>query len=267
MTKRCARCGQPRLVTDFYRNRRWRDGFHPYCKKCLLSYQRERRLLKPSPTGRRWATSLGVKGRYFDAIDSPMKAYVLGLIAADGNVISNPRHHRVSLELAARDVELLELVRGEICPRVAIRSRKRRGRSYAVLALSSRSLRDGLVCRGVGPRKSLTLEWPKGVPLRMEPTFLLGYFDGDGWVTSVRSNGHVYPRWGILGTLAFVSHAREVIRRSVGVLCPPPSQKGKIWRLTKDGTGAVAIDRWLHNLSDLGLARKRVARAPVRTKP
>lgn len=77
--KKCARCQRLKPRTEFYRNLGWRDGLHPYCKPCLLAYQRVSYQRKPRLTARRWATTLGVNETFFTEIDDDVKAYLLGL--------------------------------------------------------------------------------------------------------------------------------------------------------------------------------------------
>ena len=37
MTKRCAKCGGDKPLTEFYRNTQNKDNLHSYCKACILS--------------------------------------------------------------------------------------------------------------------------------------------------------------------------------------------------------------------------------------
>lgn len=271
-TKECALCHTLKPRSEFYRNAGWIDGLHPYCKPCLLAYQRVRYQRMPRLTARRWATTLGVNDSFFHDIDDDTKAYLLGLYAADGNVIAQERWNRLSLELAIRDCELLEFARECLSPRAPIRVRVRGDSTMGLLAISSRRLKSDLIAHGITPRKSLTFSWPVGVPQRLERSFLLGYFDGDGFTTSWMVRGKRYWRWGLIGTATFLSRARDVIARETGVICCEPRQKdgGKIAQIFKAGRGAVEIDRWLHAGTAFGLARKRttdeaaVARSDLR---
>lgn len=34
-TKRCKRCGEIRVLSEFYKDRSRKDGFGPYCKQCI----------------------------------------------------------------------------------------------------------------------------------------------------------------------------------------------------------------------------------------
>jgi hypothetical protein len=82
-----------------------------------------------------------------------VKAYVLGVLAADGNVL--PKHHRITLELSARDADLLETIRDELVPGGAIVTRHRNGYDYQTLAFVSHSMVNDLEMLGVTAAKSL----------------------------------------------------------------------------------------------------------------
>jgi hypothetical protein len=141
----------------FYRNAGWKDGFHPYCKACLLAHQSTRRFAKldaADPERRQW-TRRHIVQDYFHVIDNARKAYLLGLLAADGNVLETPP--RVTLELAMRDRELVELFRDEVAPAVRTKRRPRQsrnGQDYVLLAVTSAQLAADLAKWGVVPRET-----------------------------------------------------------------------------------------------------------------
>ena len=251
-------------MDSFYVHRGWRDGLHPYCKPCLLAYQSARRHAKldaADPNRRRW-TRRFVRHDYFATIDSEIKAYVLGLLAADGNVIMKPP--RVSLELHEKDSELVELVCEELAPEARIRRRRPRGSSgpQMIFSATSRQVVADLCELGVGPRKSLTLEWPTKLPREFARPFLLGYFDGDGFTTTSRSSGkYAYSRWGLCGTDRFLVAAMDVITCEIGIRRRNPHRKSPrgIWTLAITGIDAERVDEWLHSGPPEGLRRKRLS--------
>jgi hypothetical protein len=118
---------------------------------------------------------------YFSQIDSAIKAYLLGFITADGNVL--PKHHRVTIELAAKDQDLLRLIRDELVPGGAITIRRRRGFEYHTLAFVSRPMVADLAAFGITAAKSCILRWPDNLPEAYARPFILGLFDGDGFIT------------------------------------------------------------------------------------
>lgn len=257
--KRCAKCHEAKPPSDFYANVRWRDGLHPYCKSCLLAHQKTRREIKRAtePGKYRWKRDL-IRHDYFGVMDSPKKAYVLGLLAADGNVL--PKHHRITLELAAKDADLLSMIRDELVPGGAITTRERHGRTYHLLAFVSRQMIADLASFGVVAAKSRIIAWPEQLPAQYVRAFILGYFDGDGHVTwHDRPNGR-YPYLGITGgSPAMLEEIARRITAATGATVGGPWKKTPATYLIRaSGESALAVDRWLHQ-DDLGLARKRLA--------
>jgi hypothetical protein len=259
-TKRCSRCQEVKPVSDFYKNDGWIDGFHPYCKKCVLAYQKAARESKLAqfPGKYRWKRDL-IRHDYFAQVDSPMKAYALGLLAADGNV--SPKHHRISLELSARDADLLETVRDELVPGGAITTRHRRGFEYRVLAFVSRAMVRDLEVLGITAAKSRTITWPERLPLSFAREFILGYFDGDGHITYQEISNRRYPYLGFTsGSFNLLSSIADVIEQHTGVRPGGPWRKGLTdsYSIRASGNSAFIIDEWLHT-SGLGLKRKRLS--------
>jgi hypothetical protein len=257
--KVCSRCRTRKRREDFYANKGWRDGLHPYCKPCLLAYQRRRRFEKldaERPERRQW-TRRFARHDYFSVLERPRQAYVLGLLAADGNVFGS----RVSIELHAKDGDLVELVRDELAPEVDLRVRKRDSRVFLVFSASSRELVSDLASLGVTERKSMTLQWPKALPTSLARAFLLGYFDGDGFVTWSRHGRHAYPRWGLIGTRSFLTSANGLLVNEVGIREPRLYERAGCWRSHVNGRDAFAVDEWLHESVNFGLTRKRFGRA------
>jgi len=251
-TKRCSRCHEAKPISAFYRNKGWPDGLHSYCKVCVLAYQKDARESKLAqfPGKYRWKRDL-IRHDYFAQIDSPMKAYVLGVLAADGNVL--PKHHRITLELSARDADLLETVRDELVPGGAIVNRHRHGYDYQVLAFVSRNIVDDLETLGVTAAKRL--------PSSFAREFILGYFDGDGFITYHERINRRYPYIGITsGSSNLLVCIADVIEQYTGIRPSGPWRMGVTgtYSIRASGNSALIIDEWLHT-SGLGLKRKRLS--------
>lgn len=252
---------------DFYANCRMASGLTVYCKSCTREYQRERYEMRTEGLPlHRW-TRRYVVADYFDSINVPERAYVLGLYAADGWVIE--KSNRVGLELAAHDENLLSFVRDQVAPgasttrrsRVAVVRGEHRRYPSCTLAVTSAALAAGLASHGIAPRKSLTLQWPGHLSDELLRPFLLGYFDGDGCATWSRGGSRPRERrWVLLGTSAFLCGAVDFIKRATGVQLAEPRAmgNGNVFRIVRGGEGARVIDAWLHDGLRLGLARKRI---------
>lgn len=259
-TKRCSRCKEIKPVSEFYKSDQWIDGLHVYCKKCVLAYQKAAREAKlaQSPGKYRWKRDL-IRHDYFARIDSPMKAFVLGILAADGNVM--PKHHRITLELSAKDADLLETVRDQLVPGGAITSRSRRGFDYLVLAFVSHQMVEDLEALGITAAKSRTLKWPEKLPSFFAREFILGYFDGDGFITYNERPNRRYPYLGFTsGSSSLLASIADVIEQHTNIKAGGPWRRGitgtHIIRFA--GNDAFIVDKWLH-ASGLGLKRKRLS--------
>jgi hypothetical protein len=115
MSKWCPGCQQYQSREFFYRNAAQSDGLAPYCKECWSEICRTRhaRLRAGLPDRRRTQMEL-VRHNYFHRIESPMQAYVLGLLASDGNVYSD--RPRIQFSVHEEDRVLTEIVRDELAP-------------------------------------------------------------------------------------------------------------------------------------------------------
>ncbi len=197
-----------------------------------------------------------IRHDYFAMLDTPKKAYILGLLASDGNVSSD--QPRVRLALHAKDVALVEMVRDELAPHTPL---YRRGVAVH-FGVSSLQLVADLARYGVVPRKSYCLEWPDLLPMTLHWAFLLGYFDGDGSLsmTQRRATGSVSPAWVLYGLSGFLSSAGKIIETHTGVHVSGPTpdrRKATLHRIGAYGDNARLLDAWLHQ-EGMGLARKRI---------
>lgn len=195
---------------------------------------------------------------YFHCIDTEEKAYWLGFIASDGTVSISGRQHAVRIDLQPRDLHWLERFRDTIAPGMKIT--KHGDRSYSCGICSQKMVAD-LIALGIRPRKSWNLEWPN-VPDVLAIPFLLGYFDGDGCFTQRSGRPTGQYQWMLLGTLPFLTVARDIIERHAGVSMKEPVRQRKdssphLYRISANGPRAPIIDRVL-NASGLGLPRKHL---------
>lgn len=169
-----------------------------------------------------------VDSRGFDAIDSELKAWVLGFIMADGCVTDSV----LSVVVAAKDIDALEKVRMALGSNSPIKVSKGSGHSpnglYARLTICSVPLVRCLAKYGICRRKSLTVVPPQ-IAEDMEPHFWRGAVDGDGWVMTRVGLKHNGSGVGICGSKATVEAFAEFVNRKCGFL-PSVRQCGKIWR-------------------------------------
>jgi hypothetical protein len=137
---------------------------------------------------------------FFDSIDTPEKAYWLGFIAADGGVngLEEGQAPVLALNLADRDREHLETFQRVIGRDAPIRTATSSyGTGVARLLIVSRPFVEALMCHGVRPKKSMTIEPWDGPPDLMRH-YWRGVFDGDGSISKVvlpRRTDPNYQSW------------------------------------------------------------------------
>ncbi len=265
--KICTKCTKSQPLTEFYRGKKWKDGLHPWCKTCFNSANKARREKKciESPPSYRWNRD-SICHTYFSAVDKPIQAYILGFLAADGTIVSSLP--RIDLELSVKDYELLEFVRDELAPNHTIHRRLRERSSTrfasgesATLSFTSPQMVTDLARFGIVPKKTLTMQWPSELPEHLERDFLLGYFDGDGSITSTVNFGCLYHVWTLCsGSIKFLEEVISIVKKHTGIHLGGPYKKlpSKTGVIRVTGSKAIMLDEWLH-ISGLGLARKRIA--------
>lgn len=207
----------------------------------------------------------GIRHDYFSRIDSPIKAYALGILATDGTVAS--AGNGISLKLGYKDAGLVEMVRDEISPHSIVHAYTipplpgyTKERKVAHLAVSSAQIKADLRMYGVVPRKTFILQWPGLLERHLAAPFILGCFDGDG---TLASHGQAWQwRWALYSASEpFLADARQVIREHTGLdLIQATSRRG-LHEIRLNGARRIRLlDSWLH--ADVqGLTRKRVQAA------
>lgn len=164
---------------------------------------------KGRPKGYRICT---VNEDFFSVIDMPEKAYWLGFLCADGCI--DKTISLVFLGLRAADEEHVRKFARAISSTYKIAFH--RSSQTIGTTICSRRLAKDLVKHGCVPRKSLVLEWPKGIPDGLVSHFVRGYFDGNGSLSKNKNRGQWY--WQLCsGSRRFLEVAREVLTRQCGV--------------------------------------------------
>lgn len=154
---------------------------------------------------------------YFDNIDTPNKAYLLGLLYSDG--CNYPPQHRVKLELQERDKDILDKINIEIQSNKPLvfnnlNSKNENWQNTYRLDITNKHISDRLVELGMVQNKSLILEFPKWLDKSMYAPFLRGYLDGDGHI-----------EWGktrfitLVGTTQFCEHVKNFCENDLNIKC------------------------------------------------
>lgn len=143
---------------------------------------------------------------YFEIIDTPEKAYWLGLLYADGHVtkeldrviISLKEEDGCLIEQFAEDIEytgVIETTRNQPNP-------KAQQFPQTSVRINSRKMAKDLTKWGCSPSKTKDLSFPHWMEEWLRPHFARGFIDGDGWVSITRRKNSELLTVGWCGTWA-----------------------------------------------------------------
>jgi hypothetical protein len=145
-----------------------------------------------------------VDDEFFDQINTPEKAYVLGFVWGDGNIVNRKSNRQLRFEIASRDRALLENIKNMMGSNHAILDRKRVRKGTetfaSILSIPRKSVVDSLLRQGMMERKNDELQLPK-IPTHLFSHFLLGFSDADGHI-GIDSFGRAI--WSVIGTPSLI---------------------------------------------------------------
>lgn len=136
---------------------------------------------------------------YFDEIDAPNKAYILGFLYADG--YNNRINNSVVLSLSKEDREILEKISKEVGSNKplfesdCVNKDDGTERHMLILTMASKHMCEALEKWGLTQNKTFTITFPNFLREDLIPHFVRGYFDGDGCACSTSDKGR--PRFQI----------------------------------------------------------------------
>lgn len=199
---------------------------------------------------------------YFEQIDSPNKAYFLGLLYADGSVSHN-KNWTINLELKFEDKYIIEKFAEEI---QAINKVKEyvgktplKGYSKlkhnAYIHLGSKKMVQDLINLGCTPNKTKTLKGIPNIPKQYIVNFIMGFFDGDG----IASYGDKSKYVGFCGTEDMMKSINDFISKELNLKLKHINynKSNHIYYLQYNRTEATILYEWLYNNNDIYLLRKK----------
>lgn len=206
---------------------------------------------------------------YFDRIDSPNKAYILGFLFADG--YNDTDKNTISLSLQEEDKEILDIINREIGSNKPLRyihyeyGLEKYGlhmKNQYRMVVSSHIMSQALASHGCVKNKSLVLKFPK-MDEKLYSHFLRGYFDGDGSICRTIRNDNRSDNYNItlVSTEDFLLEAQKCLIKNLnipgGTITDPCSNNGITKVLTIGGRiQTKVIMDWFYKDATLYLKRK-----------
>lgn len=200
---------------------------------------------------------------YFDNINTPNKAYILGLIYADGNNYIRGNKHCFTLSLQERDHDLLERVRQELeyegeLRFVPLHEQNNRYMNQYTLVITDEYMCEQLKKIGVVQRKSLILKFPTFLRPDLIRHFVRGYFDGDGCLSYDTSRNKEHT--GVCGTFEFISSLSNILKSMfVNNHIYHPKQSGDSNTFVLETIGNLSSYKflsWMYQDCDMKMDRK-----------
>ena len=167
-----------------------------------------------------------VDEHYFDEIDTPNKAYILGFLYADGH--NGMSKGTITMSLEEGDVQILEDIRRELKsdkPLEYLDYTNKHDFGYTYKNQYRLNIFNVHMCKaleklGMVPNKSLVLTFPN-LKKDLIPHFIRGYFDGDGslGVGDIKKV-ELKPRVSvsITSTESFCNSIVDIIQEELGVV-------------------------------------------------
>lgn len=124
--------------------------------------------------------------RYFQNINTPQKAYILGFIAADGYICKATQSSTIlGIQINKSDIEILEFIKEEMGFENNITYPND---NMCRITIANKDLVNDLYNLGITERKSKTIgNIIKNIPTQLHPNFIAGYLDGDGSIVLSKS--------------------------------------------------------------------------------
>lgn len=128
---------------------------------------------------------------YLSNIDTDEKAYILGFIASDGSINNNS----IRISIHKKDLDCLKKIKDNICEDLHIKQYKN---NMIDLTINSKKIvKDCCDYLKINPgKKSYKIRFPELRTDELKWSFLRGYFDGDGGITTEFSKER-YPECNI----------------------------------------------------------------------
>lgn len=204
---------------------------------------------------------------YFDVIDTPNKAYILGFLYADGN--NGLDKSTISICLQEEDKEILERMRIELDsekPLVFLDKSNKHDLGYTYknqygLYMFSKHMCNMLCEKGVVPNKSLIATFPNFLSNKLLPHFIRGVYDGDGSVyRTIKNNKNHAVCVTITATELFCEELKRICKEQLNIeakIYDASCHNGitKVFTLSGRRLSKTFLD-WIYNDADLLLKRK-----------
>lgn len=180
-----------------------------------------------------------INDSYFENIDTPEKAYFLGLIFSDGNLFKNT----ISISLKEDDGYILKyynyLFQKKPISIILNTSEIMKNRkTQHKLTITNKNICSDFKRHGLISDKSLNIEPPKNIHPTLLRYFILGYFDGNGCIYVKNTNPKVCL-FNIAGSLSMIKFIQDKLIESTQLTHTKITPYKNIFYLRYSGRGNI----------------------------
>jgi intein-encoded DNA endonuclease-like protein len=153
---------------------------------------------------------------YFDVIDTQEKAYIVGLLFADGCISEDANIITISLKEEDKDILLKineELGSNRPLTYIKYNDKNSNWSNQYKLSINSRYMVNSLRNLGLFQNKSLKIEFPSWITDEYYFHFLRGYIDGDGCILKTEK------RMSFIATENFCNNVAQYLQDKLSVHC------------------------------------------------
>lgn len=174
---------------------------------CSFHYYRK---LRGIPLNKPFGRKYSLNEHYFDIIDNPSKAYLLGILLTDGCVWKHKLQNSYYCKLMVIDEGLIKFLKSELDTNYPIKFDISK-RAYSI-TLCSKIMFFSLKNYGVIPNKTFLTIYPQNLN-GFDGDSIRGCLDGDGFIVHYRGK---YPRnrIGWTGTYILLSQIEKTLREN-----------------------------------------------------
>lgn len=147
-----------------------------------------------------------LKHDFFQKIDSPEKAWLLGFLFTDGSVRQLGNSYQIRLSIQKQDEGMIDTIKGWLNIDTKTRQDDRPGKECVGIEIASQQMFEDLAQYGIVPNKTYitnSLHIDK-IPEQFQRDYIRGLFDGDGCLSFT---GNIYE-----SGCGFVSHFESTVR-------------------------------------------------------
>lgn len=208
-----------------------------------------------------------VDNNYFSSINSATKAYIVGLIASDGNIYKRDGHQgqlRISLKAENSEKKLLKDVLKDMNATHKITQIKRKNSVYISFTIVSQQIFDDLKNIGIIENKTWDMDIAKvisNIPNEYYKDFFRGYFDGDGSVSNIEHGKPSIVRVRIACTLNSANTFIDTLKQigiSASFIQDKRQYKHDFGTLSFTGYNKYIFLKFLYDNDNICLERKKV---------